>query len=101
MHASAVLACVAGGLISDGNIFQSARVARVTRIQARAVWDLLIFILNGVILILIWSSARAAASGGAIWKLGLVLLAGAARKLSLPSSCGDCGFRRAVLPRRR
>ena len=50
-HASAVLACVVGGLALRRNF--SAIVAPVTRIQARAVWDVLVFVLNGVIFILI------------------------------------------------
>ncbi len=50
-HASAVLACVTGGLYVRQHF--SAIVAPVTRIQARAVWDLLIFVLNGVVFILI------------------------------------------------
>jgi Na+/H+ antiporter len=51
LHASAVLACVAGGLYLRQHF--SAIVAPVTRIQARAVWELLIFVLNGIIFILI------------------------------------------------
>ncbi len=50
-HASAVLACVTGGLYVRQHF--SAIVAPVTRIQARAVWDLLVFVLNGVVFILI------------------------------------------------
>lgn len=50
-HASAVLACVAGGL--HVRKYFSAAVSPATRIQARAVWDLLIFLLNGFIFILI------------------------------------------------
>lgn len=50
-HASAVLACVAGGLHFRQNF--SEAVSPVTRVQARAVWDLLIFVLNGFIFILI------------------------------------------------
>lgn len=50
-HASAVLACVAGGLYIRQHF--SAIVAPITRIKARAVWDVLVFILNGVIFILI------------------------------------------------
>jgi CPA1 family monovalent cation:H+ antiporter len=50
-HASAVLACVAGGLYTRRHF--SALVAPATRIQARAVWDLLVFVLNGLIFILI------------------------------------------------
>jgi monovalent cation/hydrogen antiporter len=50
-HASAVLACVTGGLYIRQHF--SAIVAPVTRLQARAVWELLVFVLNGLIFILI------------------------------------------------
>ena len=75
VHASAVLACVAGGLHLRQQF--SGAVAPATRLQARAVWDLLIFVLNGVIFILIGlqlSALRAAIPPG---KLGPVLMAGA------------------------
>jgi len=51
VHVSAVLACVAGGLYIRQ--YFSERVAPVTRIQSRAVWEVLVFGLNGVIFILI------------------------------------------------
>lgn len=51
IHASAVLACVAGGLYLRQHF--SRIVAPATRIQGRAVWELLVFLLNGVIFILI------------------------------------------------
>lgn len=51
LHASAVLSCVAGGLYLRQHF--SEAVAPMTRIQGRAVWDLVIFLLNGVIFILI------------------------------------------------
>jgi len=51
LHASAVLACVAGGIYVRQHF--SAEVSPVVRIQARSVWDLVIFLLNGVIFILI------------------------------------------------
>jgi Na+/H+ antiporter len=51
LHSSAVLACVAGGLYVRQHF--SAEVAPVVRLQARTVWELLIFLLNGVIFILI------------------------------------------------
>jgi monovalent cation/hydrogen antiporter len=51
VHSSGVLACVAGGLYLRQHF--SEAVAPATRIQARAVWDFLIFVLNGVIFILI------------------------------------------------
>jgi Na+/H+ antiporter len=50
-HASGVLACVAGGLYLRQHF--SEAVAPTTRIQARAVWDFLVFVLNGFIFILI------------------------------------------------
>lgn len=50
-HASAVLACVAGGLHVRRHF--SAAVAPVTRLQAGVVWNLLVFLLNGFIFILI------------------------------------------------
>ncbi len=80
VHASAVLACVAGGLYLRR--YFSDAVAPATRIQARAVWDLLIFILNGVIFILIGlqlGPLRAAVPAG---RFGPVLLAGAVISLT-------------------
>jgi Na+/H+ antiporter len=50
-QASAVLACVAGGLYLRRHF--SEVVSPMTRIQGRAVWDVLVFVLNGFIFILI------------------------------------------------
>jgi len=50
-HASGVLACVAGGLYLRRHF--SEIVSPTTRLQAKVVWNLLVFILNGVIFILI------------------------------------------------
>ncbi|MGQ0810171.1 MAG: cation:proton antiporter [Nitrospiraceae bacterium] len=50
-HGSGVLACVAGGLYLRRHF--SEVVAPATRLQARAVWDLVVFVLNGFIFILI------------------------------------------------
>jgi CPA1 family monovalent cation:H+ antiporter len=50
-HSSGVLACVAGGLYLRQHF--SEAVAPTTRIQASAVWDFLVFVLNAVIFILI------------------------------------------------
>jgi CPA1 family monovalent cation:H+ antiporter len=50
-HTSGVLACVAGGL--HMRRYFSAAVAPATRMQAGAVWALVIFVLNGVIFALI------------------------------------------------
>ena len=51
LHASAVLACVTGGLYVRQHF--SAEVAPMVRLEARSVWELVIFLLNGVIFILI------------------------------------------------
>jgi len=51
LHASAVLACVTGGLYVRQHF--SAEVAPIVRLEARSVWELVIFLLNGVIFILI------------------------------------------------
>jgi CPA1 family monovalent cation:H+ antiporter len=55
-HTSAVLACVAGGLLLRRHL--SSVVAPATRLEARAVWGLLLFALNGVIFILIGLQLR-------------------------------------------
>lgn len=73
-HASAVLACVAGGLHVRQHF--SAAVSPTTRVQARSVWDLLIFVLNGFIFILIGlqlGTLREAVPSG---RFGSVLIAG-------------------------
>ena len=75
VHASAVLACVAGGLYLRQSF--SGAVSPATRLQARAVWDLLIFILNGVIFILIGLQLGALRDSVAPGQFGPVLIAGA------------------------
>ncbi|MDP3091862.1 MAG: Na+/H+ antiporter [Nitrospira sp.] len=79
-HASAVLACVAGGLHVRQHF--SAAVAPVTRLQARAVWDLLIFVLNGFIFILIGLQLGALRTAIPVDRFGTVLTAGAAVSLT-------------------
>lgn len=81
LHASAVLACVAGGLYLR-QYFSSA-VAPATRIQAKAVWDLLIFVLNGVIFILIGLQLGALRAEMPSGSLGPVLLAGVILSLAV------------------
>jgi monovalent cation/hydrogen antiporter len=83
---SAVLACVAGGLLFR-RLFGRA-VGPVTRLQARSVWDLLIFALNGVIFILIGLQLRTLALsvrpgelGALAWQGLLVSLAAIAIRL--------------------
>lgn len=74
VHASAVLACVAGG-ITIRQYFSGA-VAPATRLQARAVWELVIFILNGVIFILIGLQLGALRDAVPAGQYGSVLFAG-------------------------
>jgi CPA1 family monovalent cation:H+ antiporter len=51
LHVSAVLACVAGGIHVRQHF--STAVGPLSRVQARSVWDLLIFVLNAVIFLLL------------------------------------------------
>ncbi|HSB13484.1 MAG TPA: Na+/H+ antiporter, partial [Bryobacteraceae bacterium] len=74
-QASAVLACVAGGLYIRRHF--SAAVAPTTRLQARAVWNLLIFVLNGFIFILIGLQLAVLRSALPSARFGQVLMAGA------------------------
>ena len=74
-HASAVLACVAGGLHVRQHF--SEAVSPVTRIQARAVWDLLIFMLNGFIFILIGLQLGALRQAVPADRFGTLLVTGA------------------------
>lgn len=73
-HSSAVLACVAGGLYLRQHF--SAAVAPLTRIQARAVWDLLVFVLNGVIFILIGLQLGALREAVPSGRVGSLIMAG-------------------------
>jgi Na+/H+ antiporter len=47
LHVSAVLACVAGGLYVRQHF--STAVGPLSRLETRSVWDLLVFLLNGLI----------------------------------------------------
>ncbi|HNG54903.1 MAG TPA: Na+/H+ antiporter [Nitrospira sp.] len=74
VHASAVLACVAGGITLRQ--YFSGAVAPATRLQARAVWELLIFVLNGVIFILIGLQLGALRDAVPAGQYGPVVFAG-------------------------
>lgn len=70
IHASAVLSCVAGGIYLRQHF--SKVVAPTTRLQGRAVWDLVVFVLNGVIFILIGlqlGTLREAVPSDRLWAL--------------------------------
>ncbi len=75
IHASSVLACVVWGLYLRQHV--SRIVSPATRIQGRAVWDLLIFLLNGVIFILIGLQLAALRADISTERLGSVMLGGA------------------------
>ena len=81
LHVSAVLACVAGGLYVRQHF--SAEVPPLVRMQARSVWELLIFLLNGVIFMLIGlqlgplRASLEADSVGRIVRWGLLITAAA------------------------
>lgn len=79
-HASAVLSCVAGGLYVRQHF--SEAVSPVTRIQARAVWDLLIFVLHGFIFILIGLQLGALRQAIAADRWGTLLATGAVISLT-------------------
>ncbi len=74
-HTSAVLACVAGGIFVRQGF--SVAVPPATRLQARAVWDLLVFVLNGVIFVLIGLQLRAIRDVGLGESPGRLVLYGA------------------------
>ncbi len=73
-HTSAVLACVAGGLLLRRHM--SRVVGAGTRLQARAVWDLLVFVLNGMIFILIGLALRPLVDAVPSGEIGTVLRQG-------------------------
>jgi monovalent cation/hydrogen antiporter len=74
-HTSGVLACVVGGLYTRQ--FFSAVVAPATRMQAYAVWNLLVFVLNGVVFALIGLQLGAIRASGLHATLGTLVRLGA------------------------
>ncbi|HEY7141536.1 MAG TPA: Na+/H+ antiporter [Methylomirabilota bacterium] len=75
LHTSAVLACVVGGIYVRRGF--STAVPPATRIRARAVWDLLVFVLNGVIFVLIGLQLRAIRDAGLVETPGRLVMYGA------------------------
>ena len=75
LHASAVLACVVGGVYLRQGF--SSVVPPATRLQSRAVWDVLVFVLNGVIFILIGLQLGAIREAGSLGSLSTSLWRGA------------------------
>ncbi len=75
VHASAVLACVAGGLYVRQ--YLSTAVAPVARVLSGAVWDLVVFLLNALIFVLLGFNFRQLLSDVPPGALGRVLVVGA------------------------
>jgi Na+/H+ antiporter len=75
VHVSAVLACVAGGIYLRQGFSEIA--PPVVRIQSQAVWDLLVFVLNGVIFVLIGLQVGAIRQTGIPGGLAPVVVKGA------------------------
>lgn len=76
IHVSAVLACVAGGLYLRQHL--SEAVGPMSRLQARAVWDLLVFLLNALIFLLLGVQSSALLRGEGVESLGPLLGTGLA-----------------------
>ncbi|MDB4916180.1 MAG: Na+/H+ antiporter [Gemmatimonadetes bacterium] len=70
LHVSAVLACVAGGLYLRQHL--SVAVGPISRLQTRIVWDLLVFLLNAMIFLLLgaqFSALLQAVPRDTLWSL--------------------------------
>jgi CPA1 family monovalent cation:H+ antiporter len=57
LHASAVLACVAGGIYLRRHF--SSAVAPLSRLNNRSIWDLVVFVLNAAIFLMLGMQFRA------------------------------------------
>jgi CPA1 family monovalent cation:H+ antiporter len=79
LHVSAVLACVAGGLYVRQ--YFSTAVTPLTRIQAAAVWELVVFLLSALIFILLGAQVGVLINEVPAGTLGRVGLAGLAISL--------------------
>lgn len=75
MHVSAVLACVAGGLYLRQHM--STAVSPMSRLQTRIVWELLTFLLNAMIFLLLGVQFSALMQAASADMLRLVLTVGA------------------------
>lgn len=77
LHVSAVLACVAGGLYVQQKL--SIAVGPASRLQIRTVWDLVVFLLNAMVFLLLgaqFGSLIAALRGEPIWvvaRVGIII----------------------------
>jgi CPA1 family monovalent cation:H+ antiporter len=74
LHVSAVLACVAGGLYLGRHL--SVAVGPLSRLQTRAVWDLLVFLLNAMIFLVLGAEFGAMLRSVPASTLGTTLITG-------------------------
>jgi monovalent cation/hydrogen antiporter len=75
VHVSAVLACVAGGLYLRRHF--SSAVAPLSRLQNQFVWDLVVFVLNAAVFLLLGVQFRALLAEVTAGTLGTLVRAGA------------------------
>jgi Na+/H+ antiporter len=75
LHVSAVLACVAGGLYVSQNL--STVVSPLSRITARSVWELFVFLLNAMIFLILGAQFGPVMEEIAPGELGGVIRTGA------------------------
>jgi CPA1 family monovalent cation:H+ antiporter len=75
LHVSAVLACVAGGLYVGQRL--STAVGPISRLQTRSIWDLLVFLLNATIFLLLGAQFVALLRTVPAESLGAVIRSGA------------------------
>ena len=76
LHVSAVLACVAGGLYLRQHL--STAVSPMSRLQTKSTWDLLVFLLNAMIFILLGAQFGQLLQSVPAGRMGSLLGAGAA-----------------------
>jgi len=74
LHVSAVLACVAGGLFLGQQL--STAVSPVSRIETRMVWQLVVFLLNALIFIVLGAEFGSMLRGESARTLGFALRTG-------------------------
>ncbi len=75
MHVSAVLACVAGGIYLQQHL--STAVGPTSRLQTRTVWDLVAFLLNALIFLLLGAQVNTLLALVPQGELGFVFIGGA------------------------
>jgi monovalent cation/hydrogen antiporter len=75
LHVSAVLACVAGGVYLQQHL--STAVGPTSRLQTRTAWDLIVFILNAVVFLLLGAEFGTMLATVPRGTLGPILRAGA------------------------